>query len=195
MNSNKVIQIVGYKKNTGKTTLVSRLISVLKRKGMCVGTVKHDGHSFEIDHPDSDTWKHREAGADLVGITSKHGLTAFVEQRAYSLEDMLARMEAADVVLVEGFKQEAYPKLLMVRTAEDLLLLHSVRNIKAVVSWIDLDSLPSEQTLEVPWFGVDEIDRIAEYMEKSSFALSRQVMAKRQRGLTTGRAEPQRAQG
>ncbi|MDF2834525.1 MAG: molybdopterin-guanine dinucleotide biosynthesis protein B-like protein, partial [Paenibacillus sp.] len=57
-----VIQVVGYK-NTGKTTIVCQLTSLLKEAGYKVGTIKHDAHEFRMDHPGTDTWKHQQSGA------------------------------------------------------------------------------------------------------------------------------------
>ncbi len=128
-----VFQIVGYK-NTGKTTLVCRLTSLLKEDGYIVGTIKHDAHEFRMDHPGTDTWKHQRSGADLTAISSSTG-TAFVSRQPSTLKQLIELMAGADYVLVEGFKQEAYPKLLLIRNEGDLELAKSVSRLAAVALW------------------------------------------------------------
>jgi molybdopterin-guanine dinucleotide biosynthesis protein B len=64
-----VISIVG-RSNCGKTTYLEKLISEMKRRGYKVGIIKHDVHGFEIDQPGKDTWRHAQAGADVVCISS-----------------------------------------------------------------------------------------------------------------------------
>lgn len=133
-----VIQFVGYS-NSGKTTLLTRLIPLLERTGIRVGVVKHDGgHDFEWDQEGKDTWKYREAGASLVAISSQTK-TAMLEQRPLELAELIARMAAAgaDLVLVEGFKREGYPKLVLLREPGDEELLSQVTHVLAVVSWED----------------------------------------------------------
>lgn len=131
-----VIQVVGYK-NAGKTTLVCRLVQALAGQGYRMGTVKHDAHGFDMDHPGRDTWKHSEAGAAVVAITSENaGKTAIIEQRYTPLEELLERMDHLDAVIVEGFKEETYPKIVILRSHDDLGLLQRVRNVVAVASRI-----------------------------------------------------------
>lgn len=142
MATQAVFQVVGYK-NTGKTTLTCRLIRLLRKAGYTVGTIKHDAHDFEIDLPGKDTWQHREAGADAVAITSDGGGRTFLlEQRALALNELVGRMAHVDVVVVEGFKLETYPKIVMVRTASDLALIGQVTEPIAIAAW-----LPPEQVV------------------------------------------------
>ncbi|MGB8956776.1 MAG: molybdopterin-guanine dinucleotide biosynthesis protein B [Tumebacillaceae bacterium] len=113
-----VIAVVGTK-NTGKTTLVSRLVAAFKKTGLRVATCKHDGgHDFEIDVPETDTWKHRQAGADITLIASRShmALQLFYEEEP-SLDvwlEQLKRLPAPpDLVLVEGWKRSALPKIVL----------------------------------------------------------------------------------
>ncbi|HZG75431.1 MAG TPA: molybdopterin-guanine dinucleotide biosynthesis protein B, partial [Paenibacillus sp.] len=109
-NAVPTVQIVGYKK-TGKTTLVCRLTEQLADRGLRIGTVKHDGHDFEPDVPGTDSWKHRRSGAAVTAVVSDRR-TAWFEERTSELDAVLARMsDRADLVLVEGWKREKYPKL------------------------------------------------------------------------------------
>lgn len=147
-----VVQVIGYK-NSGKTTLVCQLVRQLKQKGLRVGTVKHSSHTFDIDHPGKDTWRHRKAGAEAVAITSPDR-TAIVRQRSTPLSDLLAEMRGVDLVMVEGFKWEPYPKIVIVKNIEHLELLKNTEHVIAVVSWIPL------QHIGVPVFHKDDVAAI-----------------------------------
>jgi molybdopterin-guanine dinucleotide biosynthesis protein B len=115
------VAVVGYK-NTGKTTLVTRLVAAFQKEGYRVGTCKHDGgHDFEIDRPDTDTWKHREAGAavTLIASRSKAALQiSYDEQSEPGVEEWLERLSdpqlGLDLVIVEGWKRSDLPKIVMV---------------------------------------------------------------------------------
>lgn len=135
----RVFQVVGYK-NSGKTTLVCKLVDALKTSGFRVGTIKHDAHQFEVDYPGKDTWLHREAGADAVAITSeREGQTCVIEQRYTPLPelvDQMSRNNQLDVVIVEGFKGESYPKIAIIRSLEHVKMLNSLHHVKAIASWL-----------------------------------------------------------
>lgn len=133
LNKPVVCQIVGYK-NSGKTALVCALIPFLQQEGKRVAVIKHDGHDYDMDHPGTDTWKHRQAGAMAVAITSA-ARTSVIEERGSSLQELIAGFSGYDYVLVEGFKQEAYPKIVLIRRQEDLELLQQTRNIAAIAAW------------------------------------------------------------
>ncbi|MED1725953.1 molybdopterin-guanine dinucleotide biosynthesis protein B [Brevibacillus parabrevis] len=155
----RVLQIVGYS-NSGKTTLLTRLIPLLEGTGLRVGVVKHDGgHDFEWDQPGKDTWRYREAGASLVAITSKTK-TAMIEQRPLELPVLVQRLTEAkaDLVLIEGFKREHFPKLVLLRRPEDEELLQSVSHLVGVVSW------SADRKENVPCFHVDDVESIAKFV-------------------------------
>lgn len=138
MQRKAILQVVGYK-NSGKTTLICRLIKELTEKGVRIGTVKHDSHEIRLDAQGTDTWKHSEAGAHVVAITSKDQ-TAIFKQQPTPLSTLLAAMSDVDLILVEGFKHEAYPKILMIKSEEDIPLIQQLKNVMAVVSWIPLEN-------------------------------------------------------
>lgn len=124
-----VIQVVGYK-NAGKTTLATALIKQFVAAGYRVGSIKHDAHQFEIDSPETDTGKLRQAGAAMVAITSA-AQTALLMDGPLSLEQLLVTMASMDVVVVEGFKTAHYPKLVLVRNdlETDLLQLPAIEAV------------------------------------------------------------------
>lgn len=109
----KVFGIVGMS-GSGKTELLINLIPELKRRGVRVSTMKHTHHNFDIDKPGKDSYRHREAGADEVLISSA-GRWALVhelrEQPEPTMAELLTHMKPVDLVLVEGFKRESHDKL------------------------------------------------------------------------------------
>ena len=108
-----VFGIVG-RKNAGKTTLVARLVRHLSDAGLRVSTVKHAHHALDVDREGTDSWKHREAGAREVALIGANRWALMHELRGSaepSLDEMLAIMSPADLILVEGFKGGAHPKL------------------------------------------------------------------------------------
>ncbi|TCT13549.1 molybdopterin guanine dinucleotide biosynthesis accessory protein MobB [Tepidamorphus gemmatus] len=108
-----VFGVTGWK-NSGKTTLVTRLIAEFVGRGLRVNSVKHAHHAFDIDVPGTDSFRHREAGATEVALISgtrwalMHELREDAEPR---LEDIVARMAPADLLLIEGYKRERHPKI------------------------------------------------------------------------------------
>ncbi|WP_034851870.1 molybdopterin-guanine dinucleotide biosynthesis protein B [Inquilinus limosus] len=109
----RVLGIAGWS-GSGKTTLLAKLIPVLIARGLTVSTVKHAHHEFDVDQPGKDSWRHREAGATEVLVSSSRRWALMHEHRGAAeppLEALLAKLEPVDLVLVEGFKRERYPKL------------------------------------------------------------------------------------
>lgn len=133
MKETYILQVVGYK-NSGKTTTSCRFIERFVKLGWRVGSIKHDAHAFEIDHPGKDTWLHREAGASVVAITSQQK-TAIMEQRHTPLEDLIPRVQGVDIIVIEGYKFEHYPKVVLLRNEGDLPLLQETTGILAISSW------------------------------------------------------------
>ena len=109
----KVFGLAGWS-GSGKTTLVTALIPELTARGYAVSTIKHAHHSFDIDRPGKDSWRHRHAGASEVLISSSERLALVREHRGApepTLEMLLQQLAPVDLVLIEGFKREAVPKL------------------------------------------------------------------------------------
>jgi len=103
-----LVAIVG-KSDSGKTTLVEKVVPELIKLGLRVGTVKHDAHSFEIDHPGKDSWRHGQAGAEAYVIASPERL-AFIQKLSVELElvEIVERFyQGFDIVVAEGYKRSA----------------------------------------------------------------------------------------
>src|SRR5689334_24748458 len=109
----KVIGLAGWS-DAGKTTLLTRVIPYLLNDGLRVSVIKHAHHAFDVDVPGKDSWKHREAGAAEVLVSSTrrwalmHELRGAAEPR---LPELLAKMAQVDLVVVEGFKREPVSKI------------------------------------------------------------------------------------
>ena len=123
---------------SGKTTLVEQLIPQLRAKGLVVSLVQHAHHEFDIDQPGKDSHRHREAGCQEVLVTSAVRWALMHELRGapeLSLDAALARLSPCDLVLVEGFKSAAIPKLEVYRASVGKSMLHPADpNIVAVAT-------------------------------------------------------------
>ena len=92
----------------GKTTYLEKLIAELKCRGYRVGVIKHDIHGFEIDSPGKDTWRHAQAGADVVCISSSKKFALIKKTpRDMPLEEIVSRIDDVDIILVEGYKNHS----------------------------------------------------------------------------------------
>ncbi|WML54434.1 molybdopterin-guanine dinucleotide biosynthesis protein B [Neobacillus sp. PS3-12] len=150
-----ILQVVGYQ-NSGKTTLITQLIKMLKEMGYRVGTLKHHGHDGDAlyDDTNKDTNQHCSSGAVVTGVISK-GQLQITNGDNFSLEKLLEMYRAfsLDIIMIEGFKNESFPKVLLLRTPEDEKLLYELNNIVFVISWYH--PLPNSQ---IPVFSIwDEI--------------------------------------
>ena len=151
-----VVSIVA-KSGTGKTTLLEELIAEMKRRGYRVGAIKHDAHSFDIDREGKDSWRLTKAGADTMLITSPDKL-AMIKQYPTEHEPTLAETVVTycgdvDIVLTEGFKKSAMPKIEVHRMtrSEVLLCRHEEHdpNLIAVAS-------DSQLEIDVPLYDIND---------------------------------------
>jgi len=133
----KTIAVIGWK-NSGKTTLVSNLVSHLSKNNLKVGVVKHAHHTFDIDHPNTDSYKIREAGSFKTTIVSDKRL-AYIEEKDSSeidIEELICLNKGCDILIFEGFKKiKKLPKIEahLIKNNKDLLY-KSFDNIKLFVS-------------------------------------------------------------
>jgi len=115
---------------TGKTTLLTRLLPILKQQGLRIGAVKHAHHLFEVDHRQTDSYQLRKAGADQMLVASRNRTALITELQAPHKEPTLAELLRAldpstlDLVLVEGFKKEHFPKIELHRPSLGKQLLY-----------------------------------------------------------------------
>jgi len=113
-----VVSIVG-RSNTGKTTLIEKMIRELTTRGYRVATIKHNLHGFDIDHPGKDSWRHREAGARLTVLASPKKVALIKDvDRDYTIDEIRDRyVEDADLIIVEGYKENDFPKIEVFRSS------------------------------------------------------------------------------
>ena len=159
MKTIPVISIVA-KSDSGKTTLLEKVIRELKARGIRLAIIKHDAHSFEIDHPGKDTWRHAQAGADVVAISSP-GKVAIIEklEQELRLDEVIARISGVDIIITEGFKREHKPKIEVFRSAAHKELLCRPDELVAIASDIPWD-------LGVPCYDIDDFQGVADEIEK-----------------------------
>lgn len=154
--------VVGWK-NAGKTGLMERLVTEITRRGFSVSTVKHAHHSFDVDHPGKDSFRHREAGASQVLLASRNRIALMHELRGAdepTLEVLLTQLAPVDLVLIEGYKRDAHPKIEAHRTVTgNPLIALDDPTIHAVASDSDL-------SLGRPVFHLDDTSAIAEFILK-----------------------------
>jgi molybdopterin-guanine dinucleotide biosynthesis protein B len=158
----RIIGLAGWS-GSGKTTLVTKVIPVLVGRGLKVATVKHAHHEFDIDQPGKDSWLHREAGASEVAIVSSRRWAIVHElggEPEPPLVDVLAKLSAVDLVIVEGFKRHAHPKLEVYRAVVGKPLLHP--DDDCIVAIATDAPLPQAQ---VPVLMLNEIESIADMLQ------------------------------
>ena len=122
----RILGLAGWS-GSGKTTLMTALIPEFVSRGVSVSTVKHAHHSFDIDQPGKDSWRHRKAGAREAMVSSAHRWALMHELRGATeppLDELLERLSPVDLVLVEGFKQHFHTKIEVYRHALGKPLLH-----------------------------------------------------------------------
>lgn len=161
--THRVFGITGWK-NSGKTTLVERLVAEFRRRGRTVSTVKHAHHDFDIDIPGTDSFRHRAAGASEVAIVSNGRWALMHELRGEDeppLAEIIGRLQPCDLVLVEGYKREAHPKIEVRRqVARDKTPIWP--NDVAIAA-IAADHSVAEGSLTC--FDLDDIGAIADFIE------------------------------
>jgi molybdopterin-guanine dinucleotide biosynthesis protein B len=161
----RIIGLAGWS-GSGKTTLISKLIPCLLARGLRVSTLKHAHHGFDLDKPGKDSFVHRAAGATEVIISSAKRwaiLHELGDEEEWDLPALVGKMSPVDLVLVEGFKRDAFPKLEIHRIANGKPLLHT--EDPHIVAVACDSALPG---LKVPVVDLNDIDAIADLLLKNA---------------------------
>lgn len=162
----KIIGITGWK-NSGKTTLVTQLVSALCQRGLRVSTIKHAHHNCDIDQPGRDSFKHREAGASEVLLASGKRWALMHELRDEEepeLSELLHHLSPVDIVVIEGFKLAQHPKIQVIRSQNNSSALpDSVENLIAIAT--DCPTLnPSDYSCSGPRLDMNDINAITDFV-------------------------------
>jgi molybdopterin-guanine dinucleotide biosynthesis protein B len=154
-----IVAIVG-KSNSGKTTLIERLIPSLKARGHRIGTIKHSHHDFDLDRPGKDSHRHKSAGAEAVMMAGPGRIALIKDAADPQPADLVGYFRDMDLVLVEGYKRADNPKIEICRVerSDDPLCLDDP-NLVALVTDLAIDR-PA-----VPVFAPDNIQGLADFIE------------------------------
>jgi len=152
---------------SGKTTLLVKLVPAIIARGATVSTVKHAHHAFDLDQPGKDSWQHRQAGATEVVISSAVRWALMHELRGApepTLEDLIAHLSPVDLLLVEGFKRHAHPKLEILRPSLGKPPLHVEDPlIKAIYASEPLSAAVRE-AIPLPIYEEPDIAGVADFV-------------------------------
>jgi len=169
MNHNKTLPLIGFAawSGTGKTTLLKALLPRLKLRGIRAGCIKHAHHEFDVDKPGKDSYEIRHAGASQVLIASQKRWALMVEEvrdTDPSLQEMLQQLDHAnlDLILVEGFKAEAYPKIELYRADVGKPWRFHEDEYIVAVACDELDQIPADCSL--PRLNLNDLDEIETFI-------------------------------
>jgi len=156
-----IISIVG-KSDSGKTTLIEKLLPELTRRGYRIATVKHDIHGFEVDREGKDSWRHKQAGAHTVVIASPNKVALIRDvEKDWTLEEIREKLiQDVDLILSEGYKKDVQPKIEIFRKGKHKELLCTKEdNLVAIVS---------DQTFDIgtPCFHLEDVKGLTNFIEK-----------------------------
>jgi molybdopterin-guanine dinucleotide biosynthesis protein B len=155
-----IICIVG-RSQTGKTTLLEKLIPVLKGRGHRIGTIKHSHHIFDFDKIGKDSWRHKDAGAETVIIASPGKIAMIKNDHEGTLDSLQKFFVDLDLVITEGYKGEQKPKIEVVRAARHKeALLADDPNLIAVATDVAM-------AMKVPVFGLEDVEQLADFIENN----------------------------
>ncbi len=159
-----MISVIG-KSGSGKTTLIEKLIPELKKRGYRIGVIKHAHHGFMIDQQGKDSWRHKEAGADTVMVASPGKIAMVKDNACETLNCFQEYFQDMDLVITEGYKRESKPKIEVIRKARhNASLCGQNDHLIAIVTDSTVDR-------NVPKFGFDEIENLADLIEKEFLSI------------------------
>jgi molybdopterin-guanine dinucleotide biosynthesis protein B len=154
-----VISFVG-KSGVGKTTALERVIHEIKARGYRLGTVKHDTHGFEVDRPGKDTWRHAQAGSDVVVISGPSKLALIRQLEAeLPLDEVVELMGDVDLVITEGYKKGDKPKIEVTRRERGTELLCTKEELIGLMTDHPVD-------MPVPQFSLDDAVGVVDLLEQ-----------------------------
>ncbi len=149
------------KSNSGKTTLLVKVIPELKKRGYRIGTIKHSHHDVDVDKEGKDSWRHREAGSEMTILLSGRKMSLVRDFPGEpSVEHLRDRyMDSVDIILAEGFKGSRMPKIWVFRKETSSSMVNKDDSLVAVVSDNEVD-------LGVPWIDINDARAVADLIEE-----------------------------
>lgn len=191
--------ISGYK-NSGKTTLLTKLIPELKRRGLKIAVIKHDGHDFESDVPGTDSWKHQQAGAYGTAVFSGKRIliTKLLEEEQLDEKQLANAFPEADIILIEGLKNSSYPKYIcnypesepiavdqLADQIEDLWRKHNMGKVHAICISEEKGTLKYEipEVNVIEDFGLENDAHAGKWHRQVSLLALEQIEAFRLKGI------------
>ena len=142
--------------NTGKTTYLEKLIPYLKKAGLRIAVIKHDGHDFQADIEGKDSWRFAQAGADVVAIASENQF-AYFQYAPVTLEDVLQHIPDVDLIITEGYKHGPFPKVALFRAQSGKGLSVPAEECLAIVG-------DYPEPVGCPVFPLDDPQPLAEHL-------------------------------
>ncbi len=162
----KIISFVG-KSNSGKTTLLEKVVTCLTRKGYRIGTVKHTHHKFDPDKEGTDSWRHRKAGACATMVDMDDKIYMVKEDARTPEEKMMTYLADMDIIIAEGFKRGNFPAIEVFRKESShrhpLFLDDTAMVGRTMVAFVT----DSEYRPDVPVFGLEDVSAISEFIEEN----------------------------
>jgi len=160
MNKQRIVSFVAASSNSGKTTLIEKLVPILKARGMRVAVIKHAPKGFDLDKPGKDSWRFQQAGADVVALVGPGSMAVMTSLGHEPTEAELQLAAAgADIVLCEGFKSISSNKVEVFRSgiSGDKPLCLGDPAIHALVS-------DKEFKVPIPWFELNDAEGVARFL-------------------------------
>jgi len=156
-----IVSIVG-RSNSGKTTLVEKLVARLSAEGLRIATIKHSHHQPELDTPGKDSWRHKQAGAVTTFLIGPKQMMMVADVQEQLNPNEIARRycEGFDLVLVEGYNSLPGAKIEVVRAARSTALRCAVEELIALVT--DVDGL--DASVSIPHFDLDDDQGVAAFI-------------------------------
>ncbi|HEX79081.1 MAG TPA: molybdopterin-guanine dinucleotide biosynthesis protein B [Dehalococcoidia bacterium] len=155
-----VVSFVG-RSNTGKTTLLEKVIKELKQRGYRIAVIKHDIHGFDVDQPGKDSWRITRAGSDVVVVSSADKMAMIKKPEAEMTLEQLVGMvkDGVDIILTEGYKRSDKPKIEVFRSEVSDRILSQESELIALVTDKHFD-------IDIPQFGADDANGIVNLIEE-----------------------------
>jgi molybdopterin-guanine dinucleotide biosynthesis protein MobB len=156
----KTFSFIAASSDSGKTTLIEKVVPLLKAQGLRVAVIKHASKGFELDLRGKDSWRYRAAGADAVAVVGPESLAVFASRdREPGLDELERMLPGMDVIITEGFRRDAQNRIEVHRAAlsGDRPLCMDDRAFLALVS-------DRRYPVDIPWFHLDDAQGVADFI-------------------------------